>query len=114
MSTLAPTLTTSLQDGNLHRVQKDATKVQSSKNVSAKNGDKVDAKAQEFEAVFLSQMLQHMFDGVETDEMFGGGEGEDMVKSLLVDEYGKLIARTGGIGVADYVKREMLSLQEVK
>ena len=69
---------------------------------------------QEFEAVFLSQMLQHMFDGVETDEMFGGGEGEDMVKSLLVDEYGKLIARTGGIGVADYVKREMLSLQEVK
>ena len=114
MSTLAPTLTASLQDGNLNRVQKDAAKVQSSKNVSAKNGDKVDAKAQEFEAVFLSQMLQHMFDGVETDEMFGGGEGEDMVKSLLVDEYGKLIARTGGIGVADYVKREMLSLQEVK
>jgi peptidoglycan hydrolase FlgJ len=114
MSTLAPSLSANLQDGNLVRIQKEASKIQASKHASTKNSGKIDEKAQEFEAVFLSQMLQHMFDGVETDENFGGGEGEDMVKSLLVDEYGKLIARTGGIGVADYVKREMLSLQEVK
>lgn len=73
----------------------------------------VDKVAEEYEAVFLSEMLNHMFDQVDTNELFGGGEGEDMYKSLLVNEYGKLMARSGGIGVADYVKREMLKLQEV-
>lgn len=74
----------------------------------------VDEVAQEYEAVFLSQMLQHMFAGVETNELFGGGEAEDVYRSMMIDEYGKLIAKTGGIGVADHVKREMLKLQEVE
>lgn len=71
----------------------------------------ITAKAEEFEAVFLSQMLAHMFDGIETNETFGGGHGEDVYKSMMVEEYGKIIARTGGIGVADHVKAEMIRLQ---
>jgi flagellar protein FlgJ len=114
MSTLAPSLSTSIQDANVNRIQKESGKLNAAKNASSKNTTKITEKSEEFEAVFLSQMLSHMFDGVETDENFGGGEGEDMVKSLLTDEYGKLIARTGGIGIADQVKKEMLSLQEVK
>lgn len=70
--------------------------------------------AQDFEAMFLGQMLQHMFSGIETDPMFGGGHGEDVFKSLLVDEYGKILARSGGVGVADHVKAELLRLQEVQ
>lgn len=73
---------------------------------------KINETAQEFEAVFISQMLQHMFAGIEVDEEFGGGHGEEMFKSLLVDEYGKLMAKAGGIGVADHVRQEMLNLQE--
>ena len=38
---------------------------------------KIDDTAQDFEAVFISQMLEHMFDGVETDPLTGGGEAED-------------------------------------
>lgn len=72
------------------------------------------AKAEEFEAMFLSQMLNHMFAGIETNEMFGGGHGEDVYKSMMVDEYAKVIARTGGIGVADHVKAEMIRLQEMQ
>ncbi len=78
------------------------------------SAEKIDQTAQEFEALFISQMLQHMFAGVETNELFGGGEGEDMYKSLLIDEYGKLMAQSGGIGLADHVRREMLNLQEIK
>lgn len=74
---------------------------------------KIDEVAQEFEAVFLGQMLQHMFAGVDSDPNTGGGQTEEMYKSLLIDEYGKLMSRTGGVGVADHVKREMLKLQEV-
>lgn len=77
--------------------------------------EKIDETAKEFESVFLSQMLQHMFAGLEeADEWFGGGEGEEMFKSLLIDEYGKKMSQAGGIGIADHIKREMLELQEVK
>ncbi len=72
-------------------------------------------KAEEFEAVFLSQMLTPMFEGLETPEMFGGGSyAEDVYKSMMVDEYGKLLAKTGGIGLADHIRRELLTLQEVR
>lgn len=70
--------------------------------------------AEEFEATFLSQMLQPMFSNLGAEKPFGGGTGEDMWRSLQVEEYGKAIAHNGGVGVADSVFREMLKLQEVK
>ncbi len=75
--------------------------------------EQVRRAAEEFEAVFISQMLAPMFEGLETDELFGGGPGEDIYRSILVEEYGKAIARSGGIGIADAVQREILRLQEV-
>lgn len=69
--------------------------------------------AQEFEATFLSQMLSHMWTDIPTDGMFGGGTGEEIFRSLLINEYGKIISENGGIGVAEEVKRLMLRLQEV-
>ena len=68
--------------------------------------------AQGFEAVFLSQMFGQMFQGVGKDGMFGGGAGEEMFRSLLVDEYGKLVAKRGGVGIADAVMRSLISQQE--
>ena len=70
--------------------------------------------AQEFESVFISQMLEHMFAGVGTNEMFGGGEAEDIYRSMMVDEYGKLMAKSGGVGIADQVTRQLLHTQEGK
>lgn len=87
------------------------------------NGHDVPAKAtpeqaraagEHFEAMFLGQMLQHMMAGLEPDPVFGGGHGESVFRSLLIDEYGKEIAKRGGIGIADAVSREILRLQEVK
>jgi len=69
--------------------------------------------AEDFEALFLAQMLQPMFKGIETDALFGGGPGEDVYKSMLVQEYGKAISRAGGVGIADAVQAEILKLQEV-
>lgn len=75
----------------------------------------IDAAANEFEAVFLSQMMQHMFADVDMNPLSeGDSPGEDIYKSMLIDEYGKILARAGGIGVADHVKREMLKLQEIQ
>lgn len=68
--------------------------------------------AQEFEGVFLSQMLNQMFSGIETDSTFGGGAGEDMFRSLMIDEYGKEMASQGGIGLAKSVLKELVAAQE--
>ncbi len=67
---------------------------------------------QDFEAVFISQMLGQMFSGIQTDSMFGGGEGESMFRSLMIDEYGKQMAAQGGIGLADSVTKALLKHQE--
>lgn len=70
--------------------------------------------AEDFEAVFLSQMLKPMFANLGAEKPFGGGTAEDMWRSLQVDEFGKAISRKGGIGIADNIFREMLKLQEAK
>jgi Rod binding domain-containing protein len=73
-----------------------------------------DKAGRSFEAMFMSQMLQHMFEGVKTEGLFGGGSGEKMFRSLLMDEYGKMIANKGdGIGLAKAVRTSLLHAQEV-
>jgi len=68
--------------------------------------------AQEFEAMFLAQLLQPMFEGVEMSPMGGDSPGSGVYKEMLVKEYGKAVAEAGGIGIADQVQQEMLRLQE--
>jgi Rod binding domain-containing protein len=67
---------------------------------------------QEFEALFLSEMLGPVFESTDTDGLFGGGEGEKIFRSMMVQEYGKAIAQSGGVGIADAVQREILRMQE--
>ncbi len=69
--------------------------------------------AEDFEAMFLSQMLAPVFAGLGKDSMFGGGPGEQVYRSMMVQEYGKAIAGAGGLGIADTVEREILKLQEL-
>lgn len=68
--------------------------------------------AQQFEGVFISEFLGSMFEGIPTDGPFDGGEGEQMFRSLMLDEYGKRIAQQGGFGLASAVQRELLKMQE--
>ncbi|MFT5180565.1 MAG: flagellar protein FlgJ [Alphaproteobacteria bacterium] len=70
--------------------------------------------AESFEAFFISQMLSDMFAGVETDPLFGGGPGETVFRSLMIDEYGKSLAGTGGVGIAESVLGEIVRLQETE
>ena len=70
--------------------------------------------AQDFEAFFLGQMLKPMFDSIDAEPPFGGGSAEEMWRSLQVDEYGKAIAKSGGVGLADAVVAEILKTQEMQ
>ena len=83
-------------------------------NMNAVSPDKAKAVGKQFESMFLSQMLQHMFEGIKTeDSPFGGGNAEAMFRPMLLDEYAKMISdRPGGIGLADQVTRTLLQHQE--
>ncbi len=69
--------------------------------------------SKEFESVFISQFLGSMFQGIPTDGPTGGGEGEEMFRSLLIDQYAQSLEKRGGFGLADAVKRQLLKHQEV-
>ena len=89
---------------------------QKSLMASALNGgtEEIRQTAEDFEAFFLSRMVETMFEGISTDGMFGGGNGEKVFRSLLINEYGKAMAKTGTVGVADYVMKSILEMQEVQ
>jgi peptidoglycan hydrolase FlgJ len=76
------------------------------------DAQKMDQAAKDFEAVFISQMFEAMWADVKTDGAFGGGSGEKIFRSLMIQDMGKQIAAQGGIGLADTVKREMIAMQE--
>ncbi len=65
-----------------------------------------------FEGEFISQMLSPMFKGVSTGGPFGGGQGEAMFRSLMIDQFGKSMAQRGGFGLASEITRALLSHQE--
>lgn len=85
-------------------------KMKGAKGVSQ---EQIEQLSQEFESQFISQLLGTMFNTMDMKDSLGGSDEENQYRSLLIDEYGKIIARTGGVGVAEQVKREMLKLQEV-
>ena len=70
--------------------------------------------ALQFEAVFLSQMMAPMFESLDSGGLFGGGQSERIYRSMMVQEYGKAVVQSGGIGLADAVQREMIRLQETQ
>ncbi len=77
----------------------------------AKNETEAARIGKDFEQMFLSQMLQPMFEGI-GEGPFGGGYGERMFKSMQLDEYAKALTNAGGVGIASAVAREILLMQE--
>lgn len=81
--------------------------------VAAEVTAKMRQTAEDFEAAFLSQMMKPMFEGLSTDGLFGGGEGEATWRGFLVDAMARQTAKAGGVGLADQVVAEMLKMQEM-
>ncbi len=88
------------------------SKVNTSKTNNVAQAQKV---GKDFESMFVTQMLNYMFEGLDTENgVFGGGQAEAMFRPMLIEQYGKAIANHGsGLGIADQVSRVLLSQQEV-
>lgn len=104
-------------DSSQMNAQLSAARMASPLSMPATNSadmQKIKKTAQEFEAVFIAEMLRPMFENIEAAEPFGGGNGEKIYRDMQVDEYGKAISKSGGIGLADSIMREMIKMQEKK
>jgi peptidoglycan hydrolase FlgJ len=89
-----------------------AAKPAVAKPATPKNEAEATKAARDFEALFINEFVGAMFEGVPTDGPFGGGPGEEMFRSMMIDQYSKSIASQGGFGLADAVKRQLLMAQE--
>lgn len=79
--------------------------------VAAKRESDIDIAARDFEALFVAEMLKPMIESVPIDDQFGGGKGEEIFRGMMTQEYGKILAAGGGIGLASHVKEALLRAQ---
>jgi Rod binding domain-containing protein len=80
---------------------------------SAVNHEQVRKTAQDFAAVFFQEMLQPMFDSLPTDGAFHGGHAENVFRGQLLQEYGKIIAKSpSSAPLVDSLTHQILKLQE--
>jgi len=79
---------------------------------AAAGTDKVKKVSRDFESVFLTNMFENMFEGLDDDGPFGAGAGNGVWRSLLTEEYAKSMAASGGIGIASQIQHQLISLQE--
>lgn len=75
---------------------------------------RADKASKDYKSVFISQFLGSMFSSIPTDSITGGGAGEEMFRSMMVDQYAKSIENEGGFGIAAQMKAELLKHQQVQ
>jgi flagellar protein FlgJ len=79
-----------------------------------KTKTKAKTAAQDFEAMFLNSMFQHMFTSVDGEGPFGGSGALKVWRSFMTDQYAKTFAKAGGIGIASHVYEQLLKQQGIK
>ena len=87
----------------------DATSAQVQAALKVKG--KAKQAAQNFEAMFLNNMFQEMFTGIDGDGPFGGSGALKVWRSFMTDQYAKSFARSGGIGIASMIYDTILKEQ---
>lgn len=69
--------------------------------------------ADDFETMFMEQSLDRLTQSSGDEGPLGeNGTGGGVYKSMLSKEYAKSITKSGGLGIADQVYRQMLQMQE--
>ena len=86
--------------------------IETTASAPAGKNPKIWAAAQDFEAMFLNTMLEPMFEGLGNEGPFGGGSGVETWRGMMVQEWSKSIAASGGLGLANQVYSDILALQE--
>lgn len=66
----------------------------------------------DFESIFVGQMLKQMRDSVQTSDPLNQGSANKMWRGMLDDETAKDLSKSGGIGLAEGLYRQMVNRVE--
>ena len=78
----------------------------------AANEAKARKTATEFESMFLESSLDRLTQSEGTDGPLGeNGTGGGVYRSMLTKEYATQIVKSGGVGIADSIFREIMKMQ---
>ena len=77
-------------------------------NSNLSEGEQRRVVAQEFEAMFINEILKQMDATVDYEEnLVYGGKAEDIYRNLFNQELSRSLAAGGGIGLSDMIVEEM-------
>lgn len=86
--------------------------IEKNKTNKIENKEKEDLKkvSQDFEALFLKKLFDEMDKTVDRkNSLFDGGNAEEIFRGMLNDERAKSISKSGGIGLADLIYKQLSS-----
>ncbi|MFN7039098.1 MAG: hypothetical protein ACK4OM_06005 [Alphaproteobacteria bacterium] len=75
--------------------------------------NKIKETAAEYKSVFLSKMLNIVFENVNFNPLAPKDSKSEIFKSMLVDEYGKAISKSSTFNLDEHITRKLMQLQEV-
>jgi peptidoglycan hydrolase FlgJ len=111
LAPLAASATTGVVSGPARKIQQVVHPKLSDPKAAADG--KARKTSQDFEAMFLEQTLDRMFASAGENGPLGeNGTGGSVYRSMLVKEYAGNIVKSGGVGIADQIYRELMRLQE--
>lgn len=73
----------------------------------AMDNSKILKKSKELEGVFLSTMIDPMFPSGKESNLFGGGTGSDIFRSMMIQQYGQVLANAGGVGLTKGIVKQL-------
>lgn len=65
-------------------------------------------QAKDLEAVLISTMIEPMFPEGKESGIYGGGHGSGIYRQMMIDEYGKTMSRSGGLGLAKSITKDLI------
>ncbi|MEN6372149.1 MAG: rod-binding protein [Armatimonadota bacterium] len=68
----------------------------------------------EFESVLVHQMIKNMRSTVMKTDLFGSSEKEEMFQDMMDEEVSKDFSKTGSIGLADVMYRQLIQQNTAK
>ncbi|MBA7562932.1 hypothetical protein ES708_04585 [subsurface metagenome] len=77
------------------------------KNGTIDKTSKLYKVSQEFEAIFIKQMLNVMRKSVAKTGLLDGGMAEEFFEDMLYDEYAEKMAESGSFGISDMIYRQL-------
>jgi flagellar protein FlgJ len=77
------------------------------KAASAEDREALRKSAQDFESIFVNMMMKSMRSSVQKSGFLDGGNAEEIYKGMLDQEYSKMMSKSGRLGLADTIERQL-------